>query len=149
MAQAQNTFLKSKMNGDLDSRLMPSGEYRTAFNVQVSRSEGDNVGSLENALGTSLIKNFSVITQVADLDCIGTLADEVNGLMYLFLTDNTDTLRNQFQQEFGSGGYVPEGAAKGETLRTPGVDYNEDVIYPCTGGTGTGLTLYVLSLIHI
>ena len=146
MAQAQNTFLKSKMNGDLDSRLMPSGEYRTAFNVQVSRSEGDNVGSLENALGTSLIKNFSVITQVADLDCIGTLADEVNGLMYLFLTDNTDTLRNQFQQEFGSGGYVPEGAAKGETLRTPGVGYSEDVIYPCTGGTGTGLTLYVTSV---
>ena len=143
MAQAQNTFLKSKMNQDLDARLMPSGEYRTAFNVQVSRSEGDDVGSLENALGTSLIKNFSSMLQVGDLDCIGTLADEVNGLMYLFLTDNTNTLRNQFPQEFGSGAYVPKGAAKGETLRTPGVNYDKGVIYPCTGGTGTGLTFYV------
>ena len=45
MAKALNTFLKSKMNKDLDARLIPSGEYRNAVNVQISKSEGDSVGS--------------------------------------------------------------------------------------------------------
>ena len=48
MAEVKNAFLKSKMNKDLDSRLVPSGEYRDAVNVQVSKSEGDDVGALEN-----------------------------------------------------------------------------------------------------
>ena len=37
MAKAINTFLKSKMNKDLDARLIPNGEYRDAYNIQVSR----------------------------------------------------------------------------------------------------------------
>ena len=53
MAQALNTFIKSKLNKDLDARLMPQGEYRDALNIQVSKSEGSSVGSLENVLGTS------------------------------------------------------------------------------------------------
>jgi hypothetical protein len=28
MAQVKNTFVKSKMNRDLDARLIPNGEYR-------------------------------------------------------------------------------------------------------------------------
>ena len=48
MANVQNSFIKSKLNKDLDARLLPNGEYREAKNVQVSRSEGANVGSLEN-----------------------------------------------------------------------------------------------------
>ena len=91
MAQARNTFIKSKLNKDLDARLMPQGEYRDAVNVQVSRSEGDSVGSLENVLG-----NFSVLnidTEVAeDLVCIGQQADESSGFVYLFLTDNFQSL---------------------------------------------------------
>ena len=51
MAQTINTFIKSKLNKDLDARLLPNGEYRDAYNVQVSKSEGPNVGSLENVLG--------------------------------------------------------------------------------------------------
>ena len=42
MAEIKNTFLKSKMNTDLDDRLLPSGEYRGATNIAVSKSEGDN-----------------------------------------------------------------------------------------------------------
>ena len=45
MAKVQNTFLKSKMNKDLDARLLPEGEYRDARNVQVSKSEGSKVTS--------------------------------------------------------------------------------------------------------
>ena len=54
MANTSNNFLKGKMNKDLDARLIPSGEYRNAVNVQVSKSEGSSVGSLENVLGNTL-----------------------------------------------------------------------------------------------
>ncbi len=55
MAESRNSFIKSKMNRDLDARLVPPGEYREALNVSVSKSEGADVGSLENVLG-----NFSI-----------------------------------------------------------------------------------------
>ena len=58
MAKVKNTFLKSKMNKDLDARILPNGEYRDAQNVSVSKSEGDDVGSLENVLSNELISNL-------------------------------------------------------------------------------------------
>ena len=59
MAKSINTFLKSKMNQDLDARIMPKGEYRTAKNIQVSASETANAGSLENILGNSSVLKCS------------------------------------------------------------------------------------------
>ena len=34
MAEAKNSFIKSKMNKDLDERLIPNNEYRDALNVE-------------------------------------------------------------------------------------------------------------------
>ena len=84
MAKVTNTFLKSKLNKDLDARLIPNGEYRDAVNVQVSRSESDSVGSLENVLGNVLAHDFNLTT---DYSCIGKLEDETNGVVYLFITN--------------------------------------------------------------
>ena len=86
MAKVTNTFLKSKLNKDLDARLIPNGEYRDAVNVQVSRSEGDSVGSLENVLGNKLIKDFGN----TDLTCIGYFVHDSTGMIYIFLTDYID-----------------------------------------------------------
>ena len=58
MPEIKNTFLKSKMNKDLDSRLIPNGEYRDAQNLSVSKSEGADVGSLENILGNTIISDL-------------------------------------------------------------------------------------------
>ena len=90
MAKAKNTFLGAKMNKDIDARLLQEGNYRDALNVQVSRSEGDSVGSLENVLGNSLAVDISSLTGIADLTCIGYFADDINNIIYLFLTDYTD-----------------------------------------------------------
>jgi len=61
MPQITNTFLKSKMNKDLDSRILPNGEYRDARNLQISRSQGSEVGEFENILGnTQLVKAVSL-----------------------------------------------------------------------------------------
>jgi hypothetical protein len=87
MAKSLNTFLKSKMNQDLDARLMPKGTYRTAKNVQVSASESQNAGSLENILGNTDILNIQALTGVNNLYCIGYCVSDETSDMYLFFTD--------------------------------------------------------------
>ena len=61
MAEVKNAFIKSKMNKDLDARLLPSGEYRDAQNVAISRSEGPNVGALETILGNELTTTLETV----------------------------------------------------------------------------------------
>ena len=58
MPEIKNTFLKGKMNQDIDSRLLPNGEYREAINLMISRSEGSTVGEFENLLGNTKIKDL-------------------------------------------------------------------------------------------
>ena len=88
MNKSKNTFLKSKMNKDIDARILPNNEYRNAVNVQVNKSEGANVGSLENVKGNVSVANIATHTGAANLKCIGTLQDESSGISYLFFTDN-------------------------------------------------------------
>ncbi len=93
MAKAVNTFLKSKMNKDLDARLLPKGEYRDAYNIQISKSEGEGVGTVENVLGNYAVFDFEAITGVSNLYCIGHLEDDNSNTVFLFLTDNPDLNR--------------------------------------------------------
>ena len=103
MAEVKNAFIKSKMNKDLDSRLLPSGEYRDGQNIQVSKSEGEDVGALENALGnvpaitTSGVNDvdnvdFSVLSGLATgtLSSIGVYADTNSSNIFVFLTNFTE-----------------------------------------------------------
>ena len=73
------------MNKDLDDRLVPTGEYRDALNIAISRSEGNDVGALENILGNNLIfENTTYST------CIGVYNDRQNEKVYYFLTNYID-----------------------------------------------------------
>ena len=117
MAEVKNNFIRSKMNKDLDARLVPPGEYRNAINAQISRSEGEGVGSLENILGNKSVAEFE--SSVSDLSAIGYLVDEVNNDIYIFLTDNNNS----------SGDYVPTGAGSNNFI----YKYNEQ------SGTSTKL----------
>jgi len=90
MAEVKNAFIKSKMNKDLDARLIPQGEYRDAVNIQVSKSEGDDVGALENVLGNVSRADFEADSGVSNLTCIGYFVNEFDSNVYLFFTDYTD-----------------------------------------------------------
>jgi hypothetical protein len=90
MAEVKNAFIKSKMNQDLDDRLLPSGEYREGINIQVSKSEGADVGALQNVLGNKKTVDFRAITGVNDLVIIGQFTDATNNIIYVFLTNYTD-----------------------------------------------------------
>ena len=92
MAEVKNAFIKSKMNKDLDDRLIPSGEYRDALNIQVSKSEASDVGALENVLGNSFNPktDFGTIVSATDIKCIGFFVDEFKNNVYSFFTNYTD-----------------------------------------------------------
>ena len=60
MPDIKNNFLQSKMNKDQDARLVPNGKYRDARNVNISKSEGPDVGAIENIIGNLKITGFSL-----------------------------------------------------------------------------------------
>jgi len=55
MAEIKSAFNQGKMNKDLDERIIPNGQYRDALNIQVSTSEGSDVGTVQNILGNALL----------------------------------------------------------------------------------------------
>ena len=87
MAEVKNTFLKGKMNQDLDSRIVPNGEYREARNLSISRSEGSTVGEFENVLGNIAISSLTSIGAPATTEIIGKFIDENSNMAYFMATD--------------------------------------------------------------
>jgi len=88
MAEAKNSFLKAKMNQDLDDRLLPNGEYRTAQNVLVGKSEEDSVGTLQNIKGNKIVSGTQLGAGVyGQIQIIGYYMDPTNERIITFTTD--------------------------------------------------------------
>jgi hypothetical protein len=87
--QITNTFLKSKMNKDLDDRILPNGEYRDARNISVGRSEDNDVGALENIIGNNLVASTDL---GSGLTIIGMHKSNSTDEIFIFLTNYTDPL---------------------------------------------------------
>ena len=83
MPEIKNTFTQGKMNKDLDERIIPSGQYRDAMNVQVSTSDGADVGTVQNILGNSSIEE--IVSSSGAFQCVGSIADEKNNKFYWFI----------------------------------------------------------------
>ena len=98
MAEIKNNFIRSKMNKDLDARLIPNGEYRNAINAQISRSEGEGVGTLENILGNEVVA--AIEPALANLVCIGNFVDEENNFIYMFFTNNYSSSYSSSSKNF-------------------------------------------------
>jgi hypothetical protein len=90
MAEIKNTFLKSKMNKDLDDRLIPNGEYRDAQNISVGKSEDADVGALENIIGNSTITEELPIGYANFGEIIGYFSDSTNNRIITFVTNYKD-----------------------------------------------------------
>ena len=93
MPEVKNTFIQSKMNKDMDGRIIPNGQYRDGRNIQISKSEGDDVGALENVLGNSLINNFNLSGD--NIEIIGHLMADTLDTIFLFITNYTDSSPDQ------------------------------------------------------
>jgi hypothetical protein len=86
------------MNKDLDSRIIPNGEYRNAENVSVSTSEGSDVGALENIRGNVKLTDFGLGD--ANLEVIGNCIDTANNRIFFFITNNSSK-ENSFSNASG------------------------------------------------
>ena len=128
MAEVKNSFISSKMNKDLDDRLIPNGEYRNAVNVSINKSTGENVGTAQTVLSNQLLVDYGQALGVNDLQVIGVLPDDSSNTIYSFLTNNI------LQR------YVPVGAV-GVTSTYPSQQNNTATTPPVTiTSAGEGYT---------
>jgi hypothetical protein len=92
MPEMKNSFQKGRMNKDLDERMVPSGEYRDALNVEVTTSEGSDVGTLQNIKSNRLI-SFLDPQGLNNQRCIGSIVDHPNDKIYWMVSgDNKDMI---------------------------------------------------------
>ena len=93
MPEIKNTFLQSKMNKDLDARLIPNGQYRDAQNINVNKSEGADVGAVENVLGNIEITSFGATSNKCEI--IGYYNETTSDTIFVFITNYTDSSFNR------------------------------------------------------
>ena len=89
MPEISHTFTTGKMNKDLDERILPNGEYRDALNIQVSGSDGSNVGSVQNVMGNRLAYQKAGKINIAGSKCIGGIVDTENEKIYWFISGSS------------------------------------------------------------
>lgn len=82
MSEIKRNFLQGKMNIDLDERLVPNGQTVYSLNNLVAKSEGSDVGAIENSLGNEQ-KTFLGLT---DALTVGSFKDDANQQIYYFVT---------------------------------------------------------------
>ena len=98
MPEFKRHFTTGRMNKDLDERLIPEGEYRDAMNIQVSTSDGSDVGVIQNIKGnvigcTDSLGNPNPNNCISQLTStvVGSVSDEKNDSFYWFVSDISST----------------------------------------------------------
>ena len=100
MAELKRTFTTSRMNKDLDERLVPNGEYRDAKNIEILNSDGSDVGSVQTCLGNSMISDLAPgMGTISGTDlyssCVGHVTDDKTNKIY-YLVSGLPPRSNQF-----------------------------------------------------
>ena len=89
MPEMKHNFTKGRMNKDLDERLLPKGEYRDALNIEVSTSEGSDVGSLQTTLGNLIVSepnnSSEVFPRTEQPSVVGKVEDGRNNRIIYFV----------------------------------------------------------------
>ena len=84
--EVKKSFLKGKMNKDIDERLLPDGVYTHAENIRISNSENSDAGAIENVLGNRPLTNLLLGTTV---HTVGWLSDSSDDKLYWLTTSET------------------------------------------------------------
>ena len=96
MPEIKHVFQDGRMEKDLDERLVRNGQYRDAMNIQVSTSEGSDVGTVQNILGNENL--FSNNQLAPGSKCVAAIADEKEDCFYWFVYHNTKNLILKYQK---------------------------------------------------
>ena len=87
MPEIKHNFTGGKMNKDLDERLVQNGEYRDALNIQVTTSEGSEIGTVQNILGNEFGCNNHPSPIPVGGTTVSSISDEKNDSLYWFVTN--------------------------------------------------------------
>ena len=98
MPELKRQFGGGAMNKDLDERLVPNGQYRDALNVQISSSEGSDVGAVQNILGNRMPYGSALSNLGANAQCIGVYANTKTEMIYWFIASDTKSLILEYDQ---------------------------------------------------
>ena len=128
MPEVKNTFIKGKMNKDLDARLVQNGEYFDAQNIHISKSEGSDVGTVQNILGNKL--NYTTGAFKLGVRTIDANGNNDLGIITTNTTDGTNAA--------GAGYSGVPNVTSGFTTNGNGVGGNVNIIID--GGTVTKVT---------
>ena len=97
MAESKRIFNAGKINRDLDDRLVQPGEYRDALNINMGRSEGSDVGAVENLKGNERITGQDNIEGTT----IGYTRDQANNRIYWFTKGTTVDAIHEYDMNTG------------------------------------------------
>ena len=89
MPEIKHNFSQGKMDKDSDERLVKNGQYRDANNIEVSTSEGSDVGVVQSLKGNTAIADVGSTSTFAGGVCVGSYSDEKNNCAYWFVTTNS------------------------------------------------------------
>lgn len=112
MAELLHNFTSGKMNKDYDERIVPNGEYRDALNLEVTNSDGSNVGALQNIRGNIELsnKNYNVSTGVftpwstnyisalSNPICVGKIVDNTTEKLYWLIASQNVSAIAEYDQ---------------------------------------------------
>ena len=105
MPELKHNFLKGRMNKDLDERLVPNGEYRDALNVEVSNSEGSDVGAVQTTMGNINRSEATLLGLQTGGFCVGSIADEKNDKLYWLISGSSKDIIAEY--DYNSNAVVP------------------------------------------
>ena len=131
--ELNKTFIKGKMNKDLDERLIPDGEYIDAINVTIDTASGSNIGAVSNSLGNALVSNIQTLVEAqgvtysgSNSKTIGAITYEADNLIYWLVTSDTFDAIFEYSEVFNFTSIVLLCTKPGSVL-----NFNKN--YPVTG----------------
>ncbi|SED10393.1 hypothetical protein SAMN04489761_4285 [Tenacibaculum sp. MAR_2009_124] len=82
MPRISNNFVQSRLNKNVDERLLKKGELRDSLNVRIINSEGSDAGAIEKSLSNKQLTNLNLGD---NMHTIGGVSDEFNETLYWFV----------------------------------------------------------------
>ena len=145
MPELKRNFSQGKMNKDLDERLLPPGEYRDANNIQVSTSDGSDIGTVQTMLGNT---RFIESTKLpAGCKCVGAIADGKNDNLYWFVRGpskfNSEAKKYDFileiNVEYGQVKYVVVDNWQTVLTTSNTANHNNTLVFSDAAGVRAGM----------
>ena len=149
MPEIKSAFTRGTMNKDLDERLIPSGNYRDAVNVNVTTSDEGGAGTARNLLGNTRV---DALLGGQSYTCVGSIANERTNKLYWFVHNPVvkidaileyDKVQDISQIILADAYSSAEFIAENSPLYTPfyGENYDYSRILNFTGKQITGINI--------